>query len=57
MTRRNALVKHRFVPSGRRSYGHRICATCDSLEHHSVHKVREVTEEELEEEVRRVGDR
>lgn len=57
MTLRNALVKHVFVPSGRRSYGHRICATCDGLETDSVHRVPETTDEQREHEQRRVGER
>lgn len=57
MTRRSALVRHQFVPSGRRSYGERICATCDGLERDSVHKVPERTEEEQQHEARKVGER
>jgi len=39
------LRRHVFVPSGQRSYGHRIC-TCGSLERDSVHQVPELSEEE-----------
>lgn len=54
---RPPLRRHVFVPSGQRSYGHRICAVCDSLERDSVHRVREVGEDEREIEQRRVADR
>lgn len=56
MSRRSALVKHVFVPSGRRSYGHRICAMCDGLERDSVHKVAPVPDDVAEQERRRVGE-
>lgn len=57
MTRRSALVKHHFVPSGRRSYGTRICATCDGLETDSVHRVPDVSDEAKEVDQRKVGER
>lgn len=53
---RPPLRRHVFVPSGQRSYGHRIC-TCGSLERDSVHQVPQLSEEESREEARRVGDR
>lgn len=53
---RPPLRRHVFVPSGQRSYGRRIC-TCGSLERDSVHRVREVSEDEREIERRRVADR
>ena len=58
MTRRNALIKHQFVPwPGHRSYGTRICAACYGLETDSVHRVPELTEEQREHEQRKVGER
>lgn len=51
------IRKHEFVPSGRRTYGHRICAVCDSLERDSVHRIKPVSEDVKQVEARRVGER
>ncbi len=56
MTRRSAIVKHQFVPSGRRSFGDRIC-TCGSLEKDAVHKLPEVDEGWKAAEARKLGER
>lgn len=53
---RPKLRKHPFTPTGRRTYGARICS-CGSLENDSVHQVPEVTEEQREAEQRKVGER
>jgi len=50
---RPPLRRHVFVPSGQRSYGHRIC-TCGSLERDSVHRVSEASEEVRAVEARKV---
>lgn len=54
---RPPLRRHVFVPSGQRSYGHRICAVCDSLERDSVHRIKPVSEDVKQVEARRVGER
>lgn len=53
---RPKLRKHAFTPTGRRTYGARIC-TCGSLEGDSVHRVPEQTDEQREIDARRVGER
>lgn len=53
---RPPLRRHVFVPSGQRSYGHRICA-CGSLERDSVHQVPQLSEEERAAERRMAGER
>lgn len=50
------LRPHRFIPSGQRAFGHRIC-TCGSREFDSIHRVPEQTDEQREHEQRKVGER
>ena len=51
------LTKHPFKPGRWRDpYGRQICAECDCIKDHRLHKLPERTEDEREAEARRVGE-